>query len=53
MILGKTFFNLEAMTFDIIFVSTFNREIGRQFSNKVRSLPFFFNESNYSLLLRA
>ena len=39
--LGKTFLILTAITFEIIFASTLMREIGRQFSISVRSLPCF------------
>ena len=36
LILGNTFLTLAAITFDIIFVSTLTRDIGRQFSRGVR-----------------
>ena len=38
---GKTFFILFAIAFDIVFAPTLMREIGRQFSRYVRSLPCF------------
>ena len=41
MISGNTFYILEAITLGIIFLSTLTSDIGRQFSRKVRSLPFF------------
>ena len=39
--LGRTFFILVAITLDIIFASTFTREISRLFSVRERSFPFF------------
>ena len=38
---GKTFFIVVAIALDIIFASTFTREIGRQLYKKERSFPFF------------
>ena len=37
----RTFFNLEAISFEMIFASTLLREIGLQFSMRVRSLCCF------------
>ena len=39
---GRTFFILLAMALEAIFVSTFIKEIGRQFSRYVLSLPFLY-----------
>ena len=40
--LDRTFFNLSERAFETVFVSTFNKEMGRQFLIYLLSLSFFF-----------